>query len=86
MKAIGKYVICEPVPRSTRSQGGLYLPTEAGKYENEAVIHSVGDEVENLSVGDRIAYDQYQVMALGDGIVDFFAIHEDNVWFKVEET
>ena len=61
MKAIGKYIVIDPVKEtSTKTKGGLILgekDREDIRYRQAKVI-VVGGAVEGLKIGDNIYYDK----------------------------
>lgn len=58
MKAYGEHILIQKPNKKTQTDSGLMLPDdmEAGEYEYGRVL-SVGDEVDNVSVGDFVFYD-----------------------------
>lgn len=56
-------VIVKEVPTPERTQGGLFIPTEAKEIPTEGIVHSMGGNVnkegEDLRKGDRVLYMKY---------------------------
>ena len=61
MKAIGKYIVINPIKETeTKTKGGLLL-AEAQREDiryRQAKIKSVGTDVKGLKVGNKIYYDK----------------------------
>tara|TARA_R100000664_G_scaffold18986_1_gene28087 strand:+ start:1820 stop:2080 length:261 start_codon:yes stop_codon:yes gene_type:complete len=61
MKAIGRYIVIDPIKETeTKTKGGLLL-AEAQREDiryRQAKIKSVGTDVKGLKVGNKIYYDK----------------------------
>tara|TARA_A100001201_G_scaffold34104_2_gene36424 strand:+ start:950 stop:1210 length:261 start_codon:yes stop_codon:yes gene_type:complete len=61
MKAIGKYIVIDPIKETTsKTKGGLIL-AEAQREDiryRQANIKSVGNDVKGLKAGNKIYYDK----------------------------
>ena len=61
MKAIGKYIVIDPVKEvSTKTKGGLILAEQQREdiRYRQAKIKSVGSDVKGLKAGDDVYYDR----------------------------
>ena len=61
MKAIGKYIVIDPVKEvSTKTKGGLILAEQQREdiRYRQAKIRSVGSDVKGLKAGDNVYYDR----------------------------
>ena len=73
LEAYGETVVC----REAKTQVGKFSMSE----NNKALVVSVGDKVENLSVDEYIFYEPNKKEIIGE----FFIIHKNSVLCKVVE-
>lgn len=61
LRPVGKRVVIEPIAAEETTAGGLVIPDSAKKTPQEAVVISVGKEIDSdeVKVGDRVIYSLY---------------------------
>ena len=77
---LGKRVVVQPVPKETKTAGGLILNEALQKQKGEGTIIGVGGEVTKLKVGDRILFSPLYYDEIN---AETFILDEEDVWAVV---
>lgn len=59
IKPLGKRVLIEPLKPAEKTSSGLIIPDSAQSVPQEAMVISVGSEVTDVKIGDRVIYSNY---------------------------
>jgi chaperonin GroES len=59
IKPLGKRVLIEPLKPVEKTSSGLIIPDTAQTVPQEAMVISVGNEVTDVKIGDRVIYSHY---------------------------
>jgi chaperonin GroES len=59
IKPLGKRVLIEPLKPVEKTSSGLIIPETAQTIPQEAMVVSVGNEVTDVKIGDRVIYSNY---------------------------
>ena len=59
IKPLINRVVVEPLKAAEKTSSGLFIPDDAQTVPQEAMVISVGPDVVDLKVGDRVIYSLY---------------------------
>ncbi len=59
IKPLARRVVIEPLKAVEKTSSGLFIPETAQSVPQEATVISIGSEVKDLAVGDRVIYSHY---------------------------
>ncbi len=56
---LGRRVLIEPLKPVEKTSSGLFIPDSAQQAPQEANVISIGSEVKDIAIGDRVIYSHY---------------------------
>jgi len=59
IKPLGERVLLKQQESEEKTAGGLYIPDNAKEKPQEAEVIAVGEEVKEISAGDKVLYGKY---------------------------
>ena len=83
LKATGRNVIIEKEERIKKTASGLYLPDGSEEVTGQAFVRAVGEDVNEVAVGDKVVYSLEHVRNF-DGF-ELGVIPIDHIWGVVLE-
>jgi chaperonin GroES len=79
LKPLTNHVVAKKEKPSNKTASGLLLP-DTGKEETAyAVVESVGPDVKNIKVGDKIIYKEYSTTNVKLANEDYIIVEEKDV-------
>ena len=80
IKVLGKRVLIEEVVEDIKSAGGIILgDTKNSTHQKIGRVISVGDSVEEISLGDKVLFDGHRVAPLDFDGKTYLIMEENNV-------
>lgn len=77
-------VVAIPQKQKDKTPSGLYVPEEAQKKPQVAIVLAVGVDVKNVKVGDSIIYKQFEFSEVTYQDRKYILVQEENVLAKIE--
>ena len=59
IKPLARRVLIEPLKPVEKTSSGLFIPDSAQSVPQEANVISIGPDVKELAIGDRVIYSNY---------------------------
>lgn len=78
MRAVKDRVIVRADNAETKSKGGIIIPDTVEQRDHSGVVWSVGPDVKQTKVGDRVLYNVYSELIRVDGI-RYRVVKEENI-------
>lgn len=82
ISAFGDKIVAKKIEATAKTASGFILPDSAKEEIHVAEVVSVGKDVKEIKVGDRIFYSNYSSPVKIDG-VEYVYTKEEDVYFKV---
>lgn len=79
------YVVCKAEEAESKTKSGLYIPGNAQEKPRIAKVLSVGKDVKELKVDDRIVYKTYSTTEIKSDGEEFILVKEEDVLATVKE-
>jgi len=79
LQAIADRIIARPVEAETKTASGILLPDQAKEKTQMAVVMSVGKEVKEVKVGDKIIHSEYGPNRFKQGQEELIIVKEEDV-------
>ncbi len=79
LKPLAAGIVAVRVAAETKTASGLYLPDGAKEKPIVAEVKSVGKDVKEVKVGDKVVYKEYAATELKTGGVEYLIIKEEDV-------
>jgi chaperonin GroES len=79
IKVIGNRVLIEEIVEDIKSSGGIILGDTKASSQRIGKVISVGDSVEEISLGDKVLFDGHRVAPLDFDGKTYLIMEENNV-------
>jgi len=79
LQAIADRIIARPVEAETKTVSGILLPDQAKGKTQIAVVISVGKDVKEVKVGDKIVHGEYGPDRFKQGQEELIIVKEEDV-------
>jgi chaperonin GroES len=79
IKVLGKRVLIEELTEDIKSEGGIILGTTEKSPQRVGTVISVGDSVEEISLGDKVMFDSSKSFPIDLDGKTFLIMEEVNV-------
>jgi chaperonin GroES len=84
IQPLADYVVAQSEEPETKTASGLYLPEKAAEKPKVAKVLSVGKDVKQIKVGDRIVYKSYSTTDVKMGTDEYILVKEEDVLATVK--
>lgn len=79
LKPLADRIVAKPVEAETKTPGGILLPDQAKEKTTVAEVLSVGKDVKEVKVGDKIVHTEYGPNRFKDGTTELIILKEEDV-------
>lgn len=79
IKMLGKRVLVEELVEDIKSESGIILGDTKNSAQKIGIVVSVGGEVEEISLGDKVLFDGHRVAPLEFDGKTYLIMEENNV-------
>ncbi len=79
IKPLGERVLVKSEKVEEKTAGGLYIPQTTKKKTQFAIVEAVGNDVKNVSVGNKILHDKYVGTAIKIDNEDYLILEEKEI-------
>lgn len=84
IKPLADRLVAVHEEQPSQTTGGLYIPESAQEKPDVAKVTSVGPNVKEIKVGDRIVYKNYATTSVTIDKIDYLIIKEEDVLATVK--
>ncbi len=84
LQPLGDNIIAQIEEAEKKTASGLYLPDKSTEKPKIAVVLSVGKDVKQVKVKDRIVYKSYSTTDIKVGSEEFVVVKEEDVLATVK--
>ena len=67
IQPLGRNVLIQPKEKETHTKGGIYIPDPSQHNNNVGTILAVGNEVDEVEVGNVVTYEKKGMLPNDDG-------------------
>lgn len=82
---LGRRVLIEPLKPVEKTSSGLFIPDSAQQAPQEANVISIGSEVKDIAIGDRVIYSHYAGTKLDYDGHSYIVVEEIDVICTVKQ-
>ena len=79
LQPLADRIVAKPVEAESTSPAGILLPDQAKEKTQMAVVMSVGKEVKEVKVGDKIIHSEYGPNRFKQGQEELIIVKEEDV-------
>lgn len=79
IKVLGKRVLIEELVEDIKSESGIILGDSKASAQRTGKVISVGGEVEEISLGDKVMFDSYKSFSIDLDGNTYLIMEENNV-------
>lgn len=79
IKVLGKRVLIEELVEDIKSSGGIILGDTKNSAQKMGIVVSVGGEVEEVSLGDKVMFDGHRVSNIDLDGKTYLIMEENNI-------
>jgi chaperonin GroES len=84
LQPLADNIVAQNEEAENKTASGLYLPEQATEKPKTAKVLSVGKDVKNIKVDDRIVYKSYSTTEVKINNVDYVIVKEEDVLATVK--
>lgn len=79
LQPLADYIVAQNEEAENKTASGLYLPDQATEKPKTAKVLSVGKDVKNIKVNDRIVYKSYSTTEVKINNQEYVLVKEEDV-------
>jgi chaperonin GroES len=85
LQPLADYIVAQNEEADNKTASGLYLPEQATEKPKTAKVLSIGKDVKNIKVGDRIVYKSYSTTEVKINNIEYVIVKEEDVLATVKQ-